>query len=65
MRKEKLYVVGYDNDKSFVWGKDDDDDGIITPVNIEEARELQEEHKQDEAVIYKLVRVHPRRRRNE
>ena len=59
MRKKKLYVVGYDEDAYDIFGNEDKD--IIRPLTAEEAKELREDYAGEGAVIYKLVKVDPKK----
>lgn len=59
MRKKQLYVVGYDGDEYCIFGNGGDD--LIDPLSANEAKELFEEYRENDAVIYKLVKVDPKK----
>lgn len=59
MRKERLYVIGYDGDEEYVYGKKDRDArALCLPITaVQTKRELK--FHDDTVKIYKLVEVSP------
>jgi len=53
MRKKKLYVVGYDNDLKYIYGKH----GFLSPATAYDAKRIRKQLPVRDAVIYKFVKI--------
>lgn len=64
MRKKKLYVVGYDGDREVLFGKNAFYEDCIFPFTSAQAKsefKSLDKNVKVEAVIYKLVKVDPKK----
>lgn len=61
MRKKRLYLTGYEIDAEPVFGKPKMNFGQIYPMTITQAKRDLKEFSDVGAVIYKLVKVDPKK----